>query len=217
MEEKEAIYRVRNSFKAKKSKAEILRGFQKRGYKLEYAEEILKKADKPKKILIASLIIILILVTLSSITYSIILKNEKQDLTNPFTGFVIQNNEGVKIQKESLEITPEYITFILNELGAYKLHKNPLTFKDPVISFKIGETYFTSTVKKEIKTTLGKSSDADIELLGTREEIIRIIGSRDQKKEVKSSISEGKIKLNLLASEAELFSKGYLKIYDGLK
>ncbi len=216
MEESEVIKRVKNSIHAKKSKSEILRNFQKKGYKLEYAEAILKKVNNPKRVLIISLIVFLIIATISSITYSFITTRGEENLEDPLTGFATRNNQQV-ILGEEIRITPEFITFILNEMGAQDLHRNPLTFERAIINFVIEEESFTSTVKKEIVTVKGSNKKADLEFVSSRNEVIRIVTSSNQKEEVKKSIGEGKTKVNILASEAELFAKGYLKIYDGIK
>ena len=56
MDEKELVKRIKNSFKAKKSKTEILAGFQKRGYKLAYADKLITKTRRPKRIAVVLLI-----------------------------------------------------------------------------------------------------------------------------------------------------------------
>lgn len=229
MDEKELIRITRNSIKAKKSNADILRGFQKRGYKLEYADKILAKAKRPRKILtvliLATIILLSLLVTIYS-TFS----NQKMDLKNPLslqsviTGNVIKNNQnspqkiaGETVPQPSIKVTPEFLTYLLNEIGATSLHKNYLTFQDPIINFNVDNEKFHSIIKKEIKTLNNLNENADIQFNTNKNLIISAMKSKDPKSVLKDSISKGDTEIEIITNKADLFAKGYMNLYDSLK
>ncbi len=117
---------------------------------------------------------------------------------------------------EELEITPEFITFILNEIGAWQLHKNPLTFEKPVLNFKVEDKMFNSIIDNEITTTKGFHENADIEFTTSKQEVVKTIESKNPKESVKEYVNSGDIKITILASQPQLFAKGYKNFYDSL-
>ena len=239
MEEKELIRRVRNSFKAKKSQAEILAGFQKRGYKLAYADELIRKAKRPKRIIVILLISMILFFSLTFSTYTIFSNSEKMEISNPLAGFVIAgesivenslveeisednfmvavvNSQNQEKTYEEIEITPEFISFLLNEIGAWKLHKNPLTLQNPVINFKIVKKSFYSEIGNEIKTFEGISNSADLLFDVNRQDLIDSIMAENPEIVFVKSIQEGRTSVDIITNEADLFAKGYLELYDTL-
>jgi len=248
MDDKELIKKVRNSLKAKKSQAEILKGFQSRGYKLAYAEKIISKAKRPKKILLGLLVTLVVFSSLSLALYTTLSGNEKTHISNPLEGFTIvsetasQANEVSKtpsstsgspdnqqsetndnqdpekeVSYDEIEITPDFISFLLNEIGAWQLHKNPLTFQKPIINFNIDGTNFYSEIDDEIQTYEGLSESADLQFNTNKKDIIDAVMSETPDQIFKNSVTDGRTQIELKASEAELFAKGYLKLYDSLK
>lgn len=238
MDEKELVTRTRKSLKDQKSRSEILRVFQKKGYKLEYAEEILSKAHRPKKILHHSLYALVIILCLIVATFSVLtMTTNKTYLENPLSGLKISGNSIKDIQDapfqdkvidssldvpkevtiQEIEVTPEFISYLLNEIGAWKLHRNPLTFEKPIINFKIGQDTFYSEVGSEINTKRGLSDKADLQFDTSKEEIVSTLASKDHKSSFKKSVTSGKTTVQILAGEAELFSKGYASLYNSLK
>ncbi len=219
MDEKELIKRTKNSMKAKKSHAEILSGFQKKGYKLEYAEKLISKANRKKKILTIFLLSLIIISSVSLTGYSVLFNNKKLNLTNPMDKFTITGSAIIRgeISTEQIEITPDFISYLLNEFGAWELNANPLTFEKPSINFKIGSETFNSEIGKKIKTERGLKEDADLQFNSEKEGFIGIISSENPVEVLRNSISEGKITIDLKAGEAELLAKGYLKIYNSIK
>ncbi len=240
MDDKEAINKVRNSFKAKKSRAEILQGFQKKGYKLEYAEKIIEKAVRPKKLIRAFLISIFVITLLFIASYfPFFCTSEKNQIENPYKGltansvYQIPENEEVNVTpnptikatpkpnpltEDQIEITPEYISYLLNEIGAWKLRRHPLTLEPPIINFVIGEQTFSSRLKKEnIETIEGLDENADLEFTTEKSILINAISSEDPKIIFKESILDGSSEYEIKSSQAELLAKGYLSLYNSLK
>jgi hypothetical protein len=225
MDDKELVKRVKNSFKAKKSMAEVLQGFQRRGYKLAYADKLISKAKRPRKVMVFSLLSIIIVFLIAMTSYSIFFDNHKMDLTNPLaglsfvTGNAVANPEGstTQVSIDEIEITPEFISYLLNEVGAWKLHKNPLTFEKPVINFKIDGEEFSSEISREIKSKRGLNENADLQFNGNKRDVIEALMNENPEAVFKNSLTNGKTQVEIFASQPELLAKGYLSLYDSLK
>jgi hypothetical protein len=232
MEEKEMIGRIRNSLKNGHSDAQIMGRLQGKGYKLEYANALLKKA-KPRRwwVYFIFVIVFILLVAIASFSYLMFFQQgEKQDLQNPLAGlninFAVKPGEDIENSTENLTevylediiVTPEFLSYLLNEIGANEaLHKNPLTFEKPIINFKVDEVYFNSIVDNGITTLEGSAEEVDIQFNTKKEELIMAMLSENPEEVFKNSIVEGKTEIQTIAGEAELFTKGYLQLYDNLK
>ncbi len=234
MDEKDLIKRVRNSFKAKKSRAEILKGFQERGYKLAYAEEIINKAKRPREIFWVSLISIVFIFAIGVLFYANSVGGKKIELSNPLLNFIIAkniahkdnqttknlSNKGISITTktyDNINITPEIVSYLLNEMGVWKLHKNPLTLENPIINIKIGNETFYSEIGDKIETKRGQSKSADLLLIINKQDLIDAVLSDSPESVIKKSVSVGDTKIVDKSSEAQLFAKGYLNLYNSLK
>jgi len=213
MDDKELTKRIKNSFSAGLSRAEITRRMQKKGYKLEYIDALMKKSS-PKKFTIISIIFIMILI-LATITYLFLFNpGTKLNLPNPLTGHTIANTNQ---QTEDITITPAFITYLINELGAYKLHKNLLTGEPAIINFNIQEQKFHSEINNNIKTIETPHKNPDIIITTSKQEIINSLSSTNPQQYMRQSIQQGKTKITQVASQSELLAKGYLSLYNTLK
>lgn len=232
MEEKEAVRRIRNSFKAGMSRSQITSKLQEKGYRLDYIDALISRARRRRRIGMVFLTLLIIMISLSTATYALFFTNEKQEIENPLNGLNLKlssrtsaaldtsnNSEPTQTTKEqidAIQITPEFISYLLNEVGAWQLRTNPLTLEKPIINFKIGEETFTSTISKEISTIPGLSDKADIQFNGDKTDLIYALDSASPEEVFKESLAEGRTTIEVFASESELFAKGYLKLYNEL-
>lgn len=221
MDEKELIRRTKNSLKAKKSRAEILNSFQKRGYKLAYAEKIIEKSTRPKKIalIISVALLIIALIALNSYTFFVFSQNTPDEQNIPISGNAVAKTASPpKNQQEGpLEITPEMITELLSLIGANQLHKAAF-FGDPVINIKLPSQVFNSKIREGvITTTPGQGNKADIEFVLEESEIEAIFAASDKKSVMEASLASGKTQVNVIAGNAELLAKGYWGLHESLK
>ena len=128
-----------------------------------------------------------------------------------------QNHSEKSLHIDDIKITPDFITYLLNELGAWKLKRNPITREKPVIDFKINEKEFSSVIEKGIiKTTKGFSTKPDIVFYSNKKDIIKAIISEEPAEIFKKSYSRGDSTFEIKKSEADLFAKGYLTLYNAL-
>jgi hypothetical protein len=223
MYDKDLVKRTRNSLRAGMSRAQIMKRFQDRGYKLEYAEAILNKAKKPKTIFLVTAISLILLILLSFIGYGIVGRVVFSDellKMPPIIEKEIQPEEIASqdsLKELEIEVTPELISYVLQSLGTLNLHRNPLTLEKPIIGFSVGDLNFYSRVGGSIETFSGASEDSDIQFSMDNLVFKGVATSENPERKVRNLISENKITLEIVASETELFSKGYLKLYNSLK
>jgi hypothetical protein len=115
---------------------------------------------------------------------------------------------------ENKEIDFTHISYILNELDAYKLHKEAFTGELAVIEVFIedtGQHFFVQVNEgKLVEIETGKP---DLTLSTKKETIFRIFGDTIEKN-VFSAVSDGSIKLDIISDEKTLALKGYKAIYD---
>jgi hypothetical protein len=118
---------------------------------------------------------------------------------------------------ETINIDFTHISYILNELGAYKLHEDPFTGEKPVIELQVEDTgqEFFVQIDDEKFSEIG-AGKADIKISAKKETILGLFaGSID--KGVVSAVAEGSMKLEVISDEKTLALKGYKSIYDSLK
>ncbi len=222
MEDKELIKKIKYSFKAGKSRAEITRTLQTQNYRLEYIDKLISKSKRGKKILITTLTIFFITILILLTTYLMITNQKKANIKNPLNELT-NSEENLSLEKiteksiENIKITPEFLSYLLNELGAWELHKNPFNFEKPIINFEIGNEQFYSIIDKKIKTLRGNNQKADIKFIFTKEDTIKAIISKNPGEYIRKSFIEKKARIETIADDKTLFIKGYLNLYNKLK
>jgi hypothetical protein len=213
MDEKEAVRDIRWKLSNGKSRAEITRSLQGKGLKLEFIDSLIGRAKRPKKIAKGVFFSLIILVFMWVGVYGMFFyhNTEKIDYSPSW------KNKNAESDEVYLEITPGLISLVASEIGATKLRRSPVTLKKPIMNFKISERKFYTSVGKKIETLEGNSNDADI-LFSTEEVVIeKIFSSGDIKESVREAVISGEIEIVQIASEQELFLKGYLGLYNELK
>ncbi len=236
-DEKELIRKIRNSREIGMSPVQITRKLQQRGLKLEYIDLLLRKAYPNKAIFAISILIFIVLILSSILVYILFFQtNIKIELQNPLADLKISNQliqdsniqetennlQEIPQQNQYIEIEPEFLSFILNEIGVYDLHKNPFTLEKPVIAFDIeGQDFYSVVTKGEIHTYEGQTpktiaDNPDLIFTSTGQEVTNAILSEDTGEYIAQSIANKNTEIEQIASQQELFAKGYLNIYNPL-
>lgn len=222
------VKKIKNSKKAGLSRAEIIRRMQGKGYKLEYIDVMMKKAEVGKKIIVFGVLFLIIGVLIGGYFF-LFQKGEKLNLENPLNNLnvlfgersdilkEINTSEKQEVHIEDVEITPDFFSYLLNELGGYNLRKHPLTGERPIIGFDIEGEEFYSIKKKSIESYKGGVEGEDLIIHSTKEVIVLSLLADEPVEVFKNSISEGETSMDVLASETKLFAKGYLDLYNSLK
>ena len=227
MEEKEAVKRIKNSLKSGLSSSEVRRRLQNKGYKLEYIDLLIKRATMGKKILISLLIALVVIIAVSAAVYFSVFNKHKQVIENPLKGITVNfnspqtstNQTQTEIHIDDIEITPQFLSYLLNEIGAWQLHKNPLTGEEPIITFKISDQEFYSVINNEITTQesqIPQGLESDMEFTTSKESLVKAILSDSPPDIFKQSIQDGDTIITPLATQSKLGLKGYLTLYNGL-
>ncbi|MEM5814434.1 MAG: hypothetical protein QXD77_01315 [Candidatus Aenigmatarchaeota archaeon] len=123
------------------------------------------------------------------------------------------------LPKPALEGAPGegHLNWAVNELGAYKLHSDPLSGEPPVMEIVVtdlGRTFTSTTINNMPSTTEGAAVNPDIRLKLTSENFARLYKSADSSAEAAALYKEGKAEVELLKDTTTLAAKGYKAIYD---
>ena len=120
---------------------------------------------------------------------------------------------------EGQPVEPKHVQWLVNELGAYKLHNPPFSGKIPEMEMLVttDNKYFTVTVKQNFpEVSEGRATNPDIRISGSREVVAKLLAAGDIIAEAKKLSDEGKIKLDILKDMTELAAMGYKALYDEL-
>jgi len=131
---------------------------------------------------------------------------EKENLEIP-----ISSNVGNFIVQES------HLRYLLNEIGAYQLHTQPMSSENPLIECDVeGKNFFAEVEKGNILFRSEKTYEPDLRIIISSQEVNSILNSENVKEGMKSSVSSGNTQIELVSGYSELFFKGYLQIYKDL-
>lgn len=189
-------------------------------------KRVVKKTGLAKKLSIVGVLFILLF-----ISFFLISKPDKSPINNNVVKIVFSNpmseiasknsrngqydsnaviNQGIKQFNES------YINYLLIAIGTGSLHWSPLG-GNPKVEFAIdSETWNTEVVSGKLKTVKGAAAKKDIRIALSKEEAVKALLSSDITSFMKSSVVNGRTKIEMVAGRAELFSKGYLDMYNRL-
>lgn len=169
-----------------------------------------------KKIVIIVILIIAIVLAIAGIwIYRLIYPSsniEKPKIQKPQIGAVSGGGTGPVIINEN------FIDYLLVEMGAHKLHNPTFSKNTPKIQIITDQQTFSSEIiKNNIVTKQGKFADEkktpDLIIRTTNQEIVNAIATGDVLTYVESSVRQGKMQIEQVASRKTLFLKGYLGLY----
>ena len=112
-------------------------------------------------------------------------------------------------------LTENHIEFLLNELGAYKLHKDPFTGEPPYIEIVADEISYYITVENN-NVKIIDSCEPDLRIYGSTEVLLNIFQSQNLEAEITNLFLQGDLSIEILADEKTLALKGYKTIYDAV-
>ena len=125
-------------------------------------------------------------------------------LKNPVLG--ISDDEAVLIFDES------FVYYLLRSIKAYNLHNPPFSSDTPKIEIYVSdEIYNAEVVKGKITVNIGEMDEEDIIIRTNKEEAVKMLRSFSY---VEGSFAGGKSSIEMVSGKTELFSKGYLNLYN---
>ncbi|MBN1502500.1 hypothetical protein JW930_03070 [Candidatus Woesearchaeota archaeon] len=120
-------------------------------------------------------------------------------------------------QPKSTTQEVDRITYLMNELGAYKLHKNTITSELPVIEVYVGGNIYNTIVENNVPMTyIGKPEYADLQIVMDTNTLFNITVSENVSEQIVLSLSENRVSINVLCDKKDLLLKGYNGIYANL-
>jgi len=142
----------------------------------------------------------------------------KPELVKPVLASVNSSELGNgTVGENSYVIRAEHLIFLLNEIGAYKLHNSP-NGDVPLLKVKISDfnkEYLFSVSDGKINEK--KSANApDLAISLKQEELIKVYNSDNSNARLKEGVISGAIDIEILADETALAFKGYKAVYDSL-
>ncbi len=133
----------------------------------------------------------------SQTTYS-----QREEIANPVLG--MDDTQALD------SFSAEYVTYLLYSLGAKDL-KKPLIGENPKIEIYVDELIYGAEISKGIVyVTEGSFQKKDIIIRTSRIELIKMLRDNNH---VQESFNSGASKIELVAKEPVLLTKGYMKIY----
>ncbi len=162
--------------------------------------------------------IILIMVVFFWAYYFVIAPNSvsKQFIEKPS----LPENSLTRIKAGMEVINSNHINYVINEIGAYKLHNSFGTGDFPVIEFiltDVNKTFYSYIQNNMPVTKQGYTKNKDIILKGSQETILNILKSTDVLGSVREAKNNNIIQVELVSDMMTLIAKGYLPVYETLK
>jgi hypothetical protein len=117
------------------------------------------------------------------------------------------------------DIGSGHVNWMLNEVGAYKLHSYLLFGESPVIESVITDQNrkFTTTVRDNYPTTVGgAANNPDIRFSMNSADFMTLYAAPDVLAKAQEMRKSGLIKVEILKDEFTMAVKGYKAIYDSL-
>ena len=118
---------------------------------------------------------------------------------------------------ENQEVKPEHVNYVVNELGAYKLHPSLSGEPAEIEVVSAGKLFTITTQDGKTVTKEGKATNPDIRITASPEAFVKLFSTTDIKAEISKLHNDGSIKVDLLKDAATLALKGYKGVYDELQ
>ncbi|MFQ6010009.1 MAG: hypothetical protein ACE5J7_02720 [Candidatus Aenigmatarchaeota archaeon] len=118
------------------------------------------------------------------------------------------------------DIGASNVNWMVNELGAYKLHSDPLSGEPAVMEIEITDTgeKFAVTIDGNVPSTEeSAAASPDIRIKVGSADFTELYKSEDIVTKAVAMQKQGKVQIELLKGMVELAAKGYKAIYDELQ
>jgi hypothetical protein len=144
-------------------------------------------------------------------------------IENPLKDIVSQNTKGGEVDEQAvikqgvLEFNENYINYLMLALGVGKLHSF-VGFGNPVVEMHLDNEIWSSEIQdNSLRTIKSPNDNKDLRIIISKEEAVKALLSPNIAQFMKDSVASGRTQLEMVAGKTELFSKGYLEMYNGLK
>jgi hypothetical protein len=179
---------------------------------------------KHKKAFRIFLVLFLILAVIAIIFIAgFMSKNSKNEiiLENPLKNIVFANTNvngevdyNAVINQGVLEFNQDYILYLLAALGIQNLHKSYIGYGNPLIELQIDTEIWNAEVTNNgISIQNQPANEEDLIISISKQEAVKAILSSNINEFMKESVYNGGTRLEKVAGNIELGSKGYLEMY----
>jgi hypothetical protein len=148
--------------------------------------------------------------------------NQNTDRINPAMQIISLRdngnlNESATIEQGIKYFNVSYINYLLASLGTSYLHKPAIGYGNPKLELVIDDEVWSTELDKGNLITQNIASDKpDLRITLSKEVAVRAILSSDVKQYMKDSVSNGKVRIDMIAGKVELYAKGYLDMSKAL-
>lgn len=164
----------------------------------------MQKGKKRLIVIILMLITILIIGSLFYFEFGEKLTTTGQTIKNPV--------EGLTDAQAVQQFNEKFVVYLLASIGANKLHNPPFSSDTPKIQLYVSDDIYRVEIKNSgFLIGRGNLENADIIIRTTKEEGVKMLRNKQY---VKQSFVDSKSEIELVASKAKLFAKGYMNIYN---
>lgn len=121
---------------------------------------------------------------------------------------------GLSIEEAVNKFDESFVFYILVNIKAYNLHPPMFGSDTPKIEFYVGNALYNSEiVEGKIKVGKGEIADKDIIIWTSAVEAVKMVQDSNY---ISESFKSGASKVELIAGNIELASKGYISLYNEL-
>jgi len=188
-----------------------------------------KKSSNLKKTTRTLIIIVIIVLILVFVVSKFVIKSSGKGLSgtilkNPLEKIIASNtNEAGEVDKDKiieqgvLEFDEDYINYVLISSGIGNLHKSALGYGNPSIEIVVGDELWSAEIDGNNLITQETSiDDEDFRIIVSKEIIVTALLDPNPQEYLRDLFISGEIQAELVAGNTELFSKGYLSMYNDL-
>ncbi|MBU3896560.1 MAG: hypothetical protein KJ697_01340 [Nanoarchaeota archaeon] len=111
-------------------------------------------------------------------------------------------------------VNETHIAWLVNELGSYKLHSNPVTGEEPEMEIVCSKTYDVMIEKGYPNVVEGSATNPDIRITTQDQFILELLNETDVLQNTYEMQQEGKLAIGMLKPQEDLALKGYITIYN---
>jgi len=144
-----------------------------------------------------------------------ILENPLKDIIFANTNAVGEVNRNAVISQGVLEFNEDYILYLIVALGVQNLHKSYIGYGNPILELQIDDEIWSAEVGKNgINIQNAPIDEEDLIISISKEESVKAILSSNINEFMSESVYNGETRLEKVAGNVELGSKGYLEMYE---
>ena len=168
-----------------------------------------------KKSIVLFIAIYFIILLIGVVIFFSFYSNYKKNTNTENRNIIVNPAEGLSLGEAVKKFDDGFIYYLLVSIKAYNLHEASFSDDFPKIKIMLGdEIYYGKVQEGKIYSGAGDIEDEDIVIYSSKEEIVKIMQDKEYAKE---SFREGRSKIELKSNKLELYTKGYLDMYDELK